>query len=254
MKVIIKKKGKIKLRNPVLIEGLPGIANVSRIAVDFLIDKLGAKKYADIYSSCFPNSVIITDDSKLQLFQIEIYYVKRRGRDLVFLIGDAQPLSEEASYELSEEILKIASSLGVREVITLGGIGLTEESKSPRVHGIILDDRYKKVLSHLGVVFDGNTTVKIIIGMAGILLGLAGVRGFSGFSLLAETSQASNYIGVRAARSILKVLVNYFKLDISLRDIDHEIREAEKEVFDQIRLANETGTKSKKKGKSTYIG
>ena len=33
-----------RLNKPVFIEGLPGIGNVGKIAVDFLIEELGAKK------------------------------------------------------------------------------------------------------------------------------------------------------------------------------------------------------------------
>ena len=41
----IKQIGKIpKLKNAVFIEGLPGIGNVGKVAVDFLIDELKAKK------------------------------------------------------------------------------------------------------------------------------------------------------------------------------------------------------------------
>jgi len=33
-----------KLKDPILIEGLPGIGNVGKVAVDFMIDELGAVK------------------------------------------------------------------------------------------------------------------------------------------------------------------------------------------------------------------
>ena len=33
-----------KLNNPLFIEGLPGIGNVGKIAVDFLVEELKAKK------------------------------------------------------------------------------------------------------------------------------------------------------------------------------------------------------------------
>ena len=38
-KFIVNKKD-FSIRNPVLIEGLPGIGNVGKIVVDFLIDQL----------------------------------------------------------------------------------------------------------------------------------------------------------------------------------------------------------------------
>jgi len=38
-----------KLKKPILIEGLPGIGNVGKVAVDFMIDELKAKKLFDIF-------------------------------------------------------------------------------------------------------------------------------------------------------------------------------------------------------------
>ncbi len=145
-KFIIKKISKIKLRKPILIEGLPGIANVARIAVNFLIENLKAEKYADIYSFAFPNSVLVNENSGIEVFAASLYYAKGKGRDLLFLCGDAQPVSEEASYELADKVIDLCFSLGVGEVITLGGIGLSAESVKPRVHGVVIKDNYIKIL------------------------------------------------------------------------------------------------------------
>ena len=51
----IKRLGKVKIKNPILIEGLPGIGNVGKIAVDFIIENLNAKKIFEIYSYSFPS-------------------------------------------------------------------------------------------------------------------------------------------------------------------------------------------------------
>ena len=40
-------KKKPKLNNPILIEGLPGIGNVGKLAVEHLIDSINAKKFAE---------------------------------------------------------------------------------------------------------------------------------------------------------------------------------------------------------------
>jgi len=56
--VSIKKIKKMpKLTNPILIEGLPGIGNVGKLAVEHLIDTIKAKKFAEIYSKDFPPQV-----------------------------------------------------------------------------------------------------------------------------------------------------------------------------------------------------
>ena len=42
------------LNKPVLIEGLPGVGNVGKIAADFLAEKLEAKHFATVLSKHFP--------------------------------------------------------------------------------------------------------------------------------------------------------------------------------------------------------
>src|SRR3989338_6881786 len=42
-----------KLRNPLLVEGLPGVGNIGRMTVGYLIKELGAVKFADLYSEHF---------------------------------------------------------------------------------------------------------------------------------------------------------------------------------------------------------
>ena len=63
-----------KLNNPLLIEGLPGIGNVGKVAVDFLIDELKAKKLYDITSYTFPHSVFVNEDNLVELPIVEIFY------------------------------------------------------------------------------------------------------------------------------------------------------------------------------------
>ena len=56
---------KPQLKNPILVEGLPGIGNVGKVAVDFMVDELKAKKIAEFSSYTFPHSVFIIDSSFL---------------------------------------------------------------------------------------------------------------------------------------------------------------------------------------------
>ena len=53
---------KPSLKSPILIEGLPGMGNVGKIAVDFLIEALEAEKFLDLDSYHLPNSVFIGED------------------------------------------------------------------------------------------------------------------------------------------------------------------------------------------------
>ena len=59
-KTTIEEKMQIKLKDPILIEGLPGLGMVGNIAMQYLIKQLKAKKFAKLYSPHFPYYVIVT--------------------------------------------------------------------------------------------------------------------------------------------------------------------------------------------------
>ena len=101
-----------KLQDPILIEGLPGIGNVGKIAVDFMVGELKAKRLYSFFSYRFPHSVFVNSKNLVDMPRLEIYY-KRLGKgnkklDLLFLVGDIQPIDEESCYEFCDEVLKIA--------------------------------------------------------------------------------------------------------------------------------------------------
>jgi len=50
-------KKNIQFKDAILIAGLPGIGNVGKVAVDFLIDGLKAKNVATLFSFSLPHSV-----------------------------------------------------------------------------------------------------------------------------------------------------------------------------------------------------
>ena len=98
---------KPSLKKAVLIEGLPGIGNVGKVAVDFIIDELKAKKLYEITSDTFPHSVFVNEDNLVELPKIEIYYKKVNGHDLLLLGGDVQPIDELSSYGFCEKVLDL---------------------------------------------------------------------------------------------------------------------------------------------------
>ena len=70
----VKQISKPELKNPILIEGLPGIGNVGKIAADFVVDNLKAKKFLEITSNSFPNSVFVNEKNLIDLPKIEFYW------------------------------------------------------------------------------------------------------------------------------------------------------------------------------------
>ena len=69
---------KPRLKNPVLVEGLPGIGNVGKVAVDFMVDEVKAVKLYELFSYTFPHSVFVNENNLVELPAIEIYYKKMK--------------------------------------------------------------------------------------------------------------------------------------------------------------------------------
>ena len=236
----ITQSGKLpKLRNAILIEGLPGIGNVGKVAVDFLIDELKAKKIYEITSYTFPHSVFVNEDNLVELPIVEVFYKQTGKRDLLLLGGDVQPIDEISSYEFSDRILDLAQKFDTREIITLGGIGLADIPKKPKVYCTAnskkIIDRYKNELvsnSLYGVVGP-------IVGVSGLLLGLSSKRNIEAISFLAETYGHPMYLGIKGAKEILRVLNKKLELNIDVNKLDKEIKDIESEIMKKTEQLNE---------------
>ncbi len=214
--------------NPVFIEGLPGIGNVGKIVVDFLIEKTGAELLASFFSYALPNSVFVNENNLVELPKIELYYSVVGDQELLFLTGDVQPVDEVASYLFCESILKnVVGKFGVQRIITLGGIGLQEDPEKPVVYSTGNNSAIVKEFVKFGVNPKVYGVVGPVIGVSGLLLGLANVQGVSACALLAETLGHPMHIGIRSAKAILEVLNARFGLSVPLDDLEKELADGE---------------------------
>jgi hypothetical protein len=243
-----------KLNNPLLIEGLPGIGNVGKVATDFIIDKLKAKCIYEFNGTSIPHSVFVNEKNLVELPKIELYVKQMPGRDILFLAGDVQPITEEACYDFCEVVLGLCSSLGCSDYIALGGIGLKQIPKAPKCYCTGTDkETVSKFMKDTGVSNDLYGVVGPIVGVSGVLVGLAGKQKKKAVALLAETYGHPMYLGVKGSRELLKVLNKYLKLKLDLKQLDAEIEELEEEMITRgpekmPKLRNRTV------GETNYIG
>src|SRR3989344_1793370 len=229
----VKELKKVNAKKIFLLEGLPGVGNVGKIAVDFMVEALDAKKIFEFHSPFFPHCVFVNERGGFSLPKIGLYHIKRGKKDLFFLSGDVQPSGERACYLLSEAVLDVLKSFSVQEVVTLGGMALENIPDQPRVFyassGKQSSEFYKKKhLSHCG------GSVGPIIGMSGVLAGLAKERNIPSSILLAETFNHPTYIGVKESRLLLYILNSKFNLRLNLKELDKEIEMIEKEIKNKI--------------------
>jgi uncharacterized protein (TIGR00162 family) len=247
---------KPKLNNPILIEGLPGIGNVGKVAVDFLIDELKATKLYEITSYTFPHSVFVNEDNLVELPTIEIYYKKFPGKkqDLILLCGDVQPTDEVSSYEFSEKVLDVIEQFKGREIITLGGIGLAEVPKKPKVYCTANTKRIIQKYKNGMVNDELYGVVGPIVGVSGLLVGLAKRRNIDAISFLAETYGHPMHLGIKGAMEILKVLDKRLKLGISMSRLNKEAKEIESDILGRTEQINEIARQTALKKLKSKLG
>ncbi|MEM7821864.1 MAG: proteasome assembly chaperone family protein, partial [Candidatus Aenigmatarchaeota archaeon] len=199
-----------KLKNPLFVEGLPGVGNVGRIAAGYLAEELKAKKFAELFSSHFMPFVLLHQTSAVHVLKNEFYYWKakeKNQRDLIILIGDSQSINPEGHYEIVETILDYISGFGCKEMITLAGLSVGEITTTPKVIGAVSDNELIEKYKKYGIDFEAGSKVGTIVGASGLLVGMGRVRGIKGVCLLGETLGFPIIPDPKSAESVLKVLI-----------------------------------------------
>jgi uncharacterized protein (TIGR00162 family) len=226
LKVDIVVKEKPKLTNPIVICGLPGSAFVGKLAVDHLITELSAKQLAEFYCDGFAPQVMITENGTVSLMKNEMFYWKdpdKEKRDLIFYTGDAQPATSEAEYALSEAVIDfLLKEYGSKDVITLGAFVTGSFVDSPKVYAAATDASLVKKIEELGCVLMREGA---ITGMNGLLLGMAKLKGMSGYTLLGETS--GYMLDPKASESVLVLLSKITGISVSMQKMRERAKEAE---------------------------
>lgn len=222
---IITKK-KVKLKNPVLLEGLPGIGLVGKLAAEHLASELEAEHIADLYSPHFPHQVIMQKEGTLKMLRNEFYAwknPKKDGSDLLILMGDVQAISSESQYEVCSVILDYFEGVGGSTVYTLGGYGIGKTVEHPKVFGSATHESLMKELKSHGVRFgEANGS---IIGAAGLLLGIGMLRGMKGVCLMGETH--GGYVDARAAQVVLDTLTKILGIKVSMAKLEERAKESQ---------------------------
>lgn len=218
MVCMVQIKEKPLLKDPVLIEGLPGIGFVANIAALHLINELNATSFGEIRSSSFQDFAVTAGDGKARFPTNELYYHRGRNdeeRDLIILYGNTQALTTFGQYELCGKVLDTAHDLGCHYIITLGGLRRDEKiTEPPKLYCAASDQETLKEALNLGAeIIEGQ-----IFGIAGLLVGLCKLWNIRGFCLLAETP--GPYADTSAAREVLLAVNKMLHLKADMTRLD----------------------------------
>ena len=250
----IKELKPIEANNPILIEGLPGLGLVGKIAIRYLIKQLKAQKFAYLYSPHFPYFVLVNKKGNVRLLRGAFYYIKTEGpNDVMLFTGDSQSQTIEGQYEIADKMLAFAKKHHVQTIATIGGYRMETQGKPKVIVAGTNQPILDKALAAGAMV---SPTGSPIVGTAGLILGLARFKKIDALCLLGETR---GYLpDPLAARSVIEVLKNMFNLNIDLVGIDEEISKADKMVvrlqkIEENRVIQAEETRKEEDKKTTYI-
>ncbi len=214
-----------KTKRGMLIEGLPGIGNTGKIAVDYIIGQLKAKDIISFYSSHMPNSAFVNKDNLVELPKLNI----SNFRNIYFLHGDIQPIDEESSHTFANEVLKLCNELHIKEIITLGGIGMPQPPEKPKIY---ITGNNKNIVNKYS---SRETRTRIagvvgpIFGITGLLVALANKYKIEAVSYLVQSYAHPLHVGIKEAYELLKILDAKLNLNLNLKKFQKDVKKLEKE-------------------------
>lgn len=221
------KTEEIILKDAILLEGLPGVGNVGKLAAMHLIEELKAKKCVELYSSHFPPQVLIDEEGIVNLVNNELYYYsgKDAERDLLFLVGEYQGMDSSGQYEICQKLIELVKEMGVTTIYTLGGYGLGKLVPEPRVLGAATSLDIVNLFKEAGVKFIDGEPGAGIVGASGLLLGLGKLQGLEGGCLMGETS--GYMVDPKSASMVLKSLQKLLGVEIDLSELEERAKQVD---------------------------
>ncbi|MCW4038223.1 MAG: PAC2 family protein [Candidatus Bathyarchaeota archaeon] len=250
MNVTIHLTKEVPPKGSILICGLPGIAFIGKLSVDYLIRELGAKLVGEVHSRFFSPYVLIGKDGVVELLRNELYYLRdETGRGIFFFTGNAQAASPEGQYSLVDEVLDAVIQLGVRHVYSIAAFVTEKPFERPQVYGIATKPSLVDGMTEWGVLPMDQGSIS---GMNGLILGRARMKKLDGTCLLGETHGYQTPTGqfivdAKAARAVLDVLTAMLGLSVDMKPLEKQaeqmdelttrMAEVEKQVREELQRA-----------------
>jgi uncharacterized protein (TIGR00162 family) len=238
-----------ELTDPVLVEGLPGVGHVGKLAAEHLVEERDGQLVRRVYSTHLPPQVSV-DEGLTQLACAEVHAVETDGQDLLVLTGDHQAQDTVGHYGLAGAFLDLAEDLDAQRVFALGGIPTGELIEEYDVIGATTTEAQREELEGAGVDFRGDEPAGGIVGVSGLLLGLGDRRGVDAACLMGETS--GYLVDPKSAQAVLEVLQDILGFTVDFGSLEDRADEME-EVVRKIQEM-EQGTPAPSDEDLRYIG
>ncbi len=226
-----------ELKDPIAVAGLPGIALIGKMSVEYLINKLEAEKFAELTSNRFPGWAVREDglvrDLKIYFYEASIDSL---DRDIILLTADAQASSPEGQYELSEDVVNALSEHGVSTVLTMAAFLDSEDEKSEVVGAATNEDMAERIEKHEVELLEGGR----IVGMNGLLVSIGAENDMDGFCLLGTTEGKDT--DPDASKNVLSKFSYIFDLNLDISDFDEKLPDLPKFKPPKIKMPSVSGS------------
>ena len=221
---MIEISAKPKVKNPILIAAWPGMGSVASKTVEYLVDKLGAREFAEIPSNEYYYPTAVTAKGSIiqpPYFPKNKFYYYSSGAspdDIIFFLGESQPPSSK-QYELAGEVVKIARKFNVKLIYTLAGMLIYEDKQDDlRVWGVATDSG---LIDKLGGYSVKPMKEAYISGLNGLLLGVAKEAKIPGICLLGELPFYAVQIDyIPSSLAVLKALMNILNVRVPTGEME----------------------------------
>jgi len=216
-----------KLNKPVMIAALPDMGNVAGIGMDFLVKKLKAKLFAEIYAFWPPAVSYEQGLIKYDQSSYKFHYLQKEN--IVFFSGEFNPSDPRRLYELCYEVVDMAKKLKASTLYSIGAALRQPSPAEPKLFAAATTSKHLNLLKKKKLEL--LNTQGQITGFNGLVLGIAKEKQLDGICILGEIDNP-NVIQPKSAKLILEKLLQVLELGpLDMKELEEE--EKRKQFMEQ---------------------
>ena len=229
----------LDLDEPMMVEGLPGVGLVGKIAADHLVDEFEMVHYANVHCDGIPRVAVYTEDDTTLRTPVRVYADEERN--LLVLQSDV-PIHPEAAAEFARCIRGWFEDDGVVPIF-LSGIGTEKDDAPPALYGVATGDG-QALLDDAGI--GRPTEMGLVTGPTGALMNHVLEHGLTSVGLIVESDP--QFPDPEAARVIITEGIEPLTgIDVPVDGlVDHaeDIREAKERLAQRMQESDEESSQA----------
>ncbi|NJE05501.1 proteasome assembly chaperone family protein [Thermococcus sp. M36] len=230
-----------EVKNPIFIEGYPGIGLVGHIAANFLARELEMEMIGYVESPFIPPMALILEGRPNPPLR---FY----GRDNVIVAVADIYVPPTLVNEIARELVGYLRDMNARKIISMGGIGIGFFKENTEVWGVGAREELNRELEEKGVKI---LQYGSIMGMSGKLLWEASRNGLDAYVLLGETF--GDRPDPRAAANVIEALKKLTGIEVSTEPLLQEARAIEEQLRRMHEQMEQARQRAEKQYESIYL-